>query len=122
MRCDVNISVRPKGRGRLGTKVEIKNMNSFSAMQKAIEFEMDRQVRQGSRLSVGARHGTAWLLHLLTTSPNSPDRCWRQRLCRCLRLKYQQGYAGCSLMMDCIAAVEPGSITAGAHLVSWQPS
>ncbi|GAB4815401.1 hypothetical protein N2152v2_002447 [Parachlorella kessleri] len=44
MRCDVNISVRPVGRQRLGTKVEIKNMNSFSAMQKAIEFEMDRQI------------------------------------------------------------------------------
>lgn len=47
MRCDVNISVRPKGRERFGTKVEIKNMNSFSAMQKAIEFEMERQVRAG---------------------------------------------------------------------------
>lgn len=46
MRCDVNISVRLKGRETLGTKVEIKNMNSFSAMQKAIEFEMDRQVRR----------------------------------------------------------------------------
>lgn len=44
MRCDVNISVRPKGRERFGTKVEIKNMNSFSAMQKAIDFEMERQV------------------------------------------------------------------------------
>ncbi len=46
MRCDVNISMRPKGRERFGTKVEIKNMNSFSAMQKAIEFEMERQVGQ----------------------------------------------------------------------------
>ena len=45
MRCDVNISVRPRGRERFGTKVEIKNMNSFSAMQKAIDYEMERQVR-----------------------------------------------------------------------------
>ncbi|KAH9575695.1 hypothetical protein CY35_01G123900 [Sphagnum magellanicum] len=44
MRCDVNVSVRPKGRPQFGTKVEIKNMNSFSAMQRAIDFEIDRQV------------------------------------------------------------------------------
>jgi aspartyl-tRNA(Asn)/glutamyl-tRNA(Gln) amidotransferase subunit B len=45
MRCDVNVSVRPKGREAFGTKVEVKNMNSFSNMQKAIEFEIERQVR-----------------------------------------------------------------------------
>lgn len=45
MRCDVNISVRPKGAEAFGTKVEVKNMNSFSNMQKAIEFEIERQVR-----------------------------------------------------------------------------
>eukprot|EP00879_Flechtneria_rotunda_P008332 GHRR01008727.1.p1 GENE.GHRR01008727.1~~GHRR01008727.1.p1 ORF type:complete len:507 (+),score=170.60 GHRR01008727.1:991-2511(+) len=44
MRCDVNISVRPKGSTIFGTKVEVKNMNSFSNMQKAIEFEIERQV------------------------------------------------------------------------------
>ncbi|MGD1859264.1 MAG: Asp-tRNA(Asn)/Glu-tRNA(Gln) amidotransferase subunit GatB [Leptolyngbyaceae cyanobacterium] len=44
LRCDVNISVRPVGTEKLGTKVEIKNMNSFSAIQKAIEYEIDRQV------------------------------------------------------------------------------
>jgi len=44
MRCDVNISIRPIGREKFGTKVEIKNMNSFSAIQKAIDFEIDRQV------------------------------------------------------------------------------
>ncbi|KAI3435587.1 hypothetical protein D9Q98_001652 [Chlorella vulgaris] len=44
MRCDVNISVRPRGRAAFGTKVEIKNMNSFNAMQRAIEFEIVRQV------------------------------------------------------------------------------
>ena len=44
MRCDVNVSVRPRGQQELGTKVEVKNMNSFSAMQKAIDFEIDRQV------------------------------------------------------------------------------
>lgn len=45
MRCDVNVSVRPVGREAFGTKVEVKNMNSFSGMQKAIDFEIQRQVR-----------------------------------------------------------------------------
>lgn len=45
MRCDVNVSVRPHGCPTLGTKVEVKNMNSFSAMQAAIEFEVQRQSR-----------------------------------------------------------------------------
>jgi aspartyl-tRNA(Asn)/glutamyl-tRNA(Gln) amidotransferase subunit B len=44
LRCDVNISVRPVGQKEFGTKVEIKNMNSFSAIQKAIEYEIDRQI------------------------------------------------------------------------------
>lgn len=44
LRCDVNISVRPQGQEQFGTKVEIKNMNSFSAIQKAIEYEIDRQI------------------------------------------------------------------------------
>lgn len=43
MRCDVNISVRPLSQETFGTKVEIKNMNSFNAMQRAIEFEFERQ-------------------------------------------------------------------------------
>jgi aspartyl-tRNA(Asn)/glutamyl-tRNA(Gln) amidotransferase subunit B len=41
---DVNVSVRPRGSSKFGTRVEIKNMNSFSNMQKAIDFEVDRQV------------------------------------------------------------------------------
>ena len=51
MRCDVNVSVRKRDQESFGTRVEIKNMNSFSAMQKAIEFEIDRQVstRPGSQ-------------------------------------------------------------------------
>lgn len=44
LRCDVNISVRPNGQEKFGTKVEIKNMNSFSAIQKAIEYEIERQI------------------------------------------------------------------------------
>ena len=44
LRCDVNISVRPVGQQKFGTKVEIKNMNSFNAIQRAIEYEIERQI------------------------------------------------------------------------------
>jgi aspartyl-tRNA(Asn)/glutamyl-tRNA(Gln) amidotransferase subunit B len=44
LRCDVNISVRPFGQKEFGTKVEIKNMNSFNAIQRAIEYEIERQI------------------------------------------------------------------------------
>jgi aspartyl-tRNA(Asn)/glutamyl-tRNA(Gln) amidotransferase subunit B len=44
MRCDVNISVRPWGQEKFGTRAEIKNVNSFRALQRAIEFEIDRQI------------------------------------------------------------------------------
>ena len=43
-RCDVNISIRPKGDEKLYTRVEVKNMNSFRFIQKAIEYEFNRQV------------------------------------------------------------------------------
>ncbi len=42
LRCDVNISVRPAGTAELGTRVEVKNLNSFKAVEKAIEFEVRR--------------------------------------------------------------------------------
>jgi aspartyl-tRNA(Asn)/glutamyl-tRNA(Gln) amidotransferase subunit B len=45
LRCDVNISVRPVGQKEFGVKVEIKNMNSFTAIQKAIEYEIERQIK-----------------------------------------------------------------------------
>jgi len=44
MRCDANVSVRLKGQKELGTKVEVKNMNSIRNVQKAIEFEISRQI------------------------------------------------------------------------------
>ena len=43
LRCDVNISIRPLGQKEFGTKVEIKNMNSFSAIARAIDYEIKRQ-------------------------------------------------------------------------------
>ena len=50
LRCDANVSVRPVGETRLGTKVEVKNINSFRFLQRALEFEIERQtavVRKG---------------------------------------------------------------------------
>jgi aspartyl-tRNA(Asn)/glutamyl-tRNA(Gln) amidotransferase subunit B len=44
LRCDVNISVRPVGQEEFGTKVEIKNMNSFNAIERAINYEIERQI------------------------------------------------------------------------------
>ena len=52
-RCDANVSVRPRGTTALGTKVEVKNMNSFRAVEKAIAFEITRQseaLRTGEKL------------------------------------------------------------------------
>jgi aspartyl-tRNA(Asn)/glutamyl-tRNA(Gln) amidotransferase subunit B len=43
-RCDANISVRPRGQKEFGTKAEVKNMNSFRAVEKAIEHEIERQI------------------------------------------------------------------------------
>ena len=44
LRCDVNISVRPQGSEEFGTRTEIKNMNSFTNMEKAMAYEYDRQI------------------------------------------------------------------------------
>lgn len=44
VRCDVNVSVRPKGSTTLGAKIEIKNMNTFSGVRRALDYEIPRQV------------------------------------------------------------------------------
>jgi aspartyl-tRNA(Asn)/glutamyl-tRNA(Gln) amidotransferase subunit B len=43
-RCDANVSVRPKGQSAFGTRAEIKNVNSFRFVEKAIEYEVERQI------------------------------------------------------------------------------
>src|SRR5882724_7222570 len=43
LRCDVNVSLRPVGQSKLGTKVEVKNLNSFRSVQRALEYEIIRQ-------------------------------------------------------------------------------
>jgi aspartyl-tRNA(Asn)/glutamyl-tRNA(Gln) amidotransferase subunit B len=44
LRCDANISIRPRGQKEFGTKTEIKNVNSFRFIREALEYEMDRQI------------------------------------------------------------------------------
>src|SRR5213078_3911345 len=58
VRCDVNVSVRPRGQKELGAKIEIKNMNSFSGVRKALEYEIPRQIEvlnKGGRLAQSTR-------------------------------------------------------------------
>jgi len=58
LRCDANISLRRRGAAELGTKVEIKNMNSFRHVRAALEYEVSRQARaleRGERLSQETR-------------------------------------------------------------------
>ncbi|MGA1875328.1 MAG: Asp-tRNA(Asn)/Glu-tRNA(Gln) amidotransferase subunit GatB [bacterium] len=53
LRCDANISIRPKGSEKLGTKAELKNLNSFRFLQKALEYEIERQqavVKRGEQV------------------------------------------------------------------------
>ena len=58
VRCDVNVSVRPQGQPELGAKIEIKNMNSFSGVRKALEYEIPRQIevlKSGGKLIQSTR-------------------------------------------------------------------
>src|SRR5205085_8782841 len=45
LRCDCNVSVRPEQQAELGTKIEIKNMNSISRVRRALAYEIQRQIR-----------------------------------------------------------------------------
>lgn len=58
LRCDANVSVRPKGSTELGVKTEIKNINSFKFVEKALEYEIRRQIRileEGGRITQETR-------------------------------------------------------------------
>ncbi|MCO5605272.1 hypothetical protein L7F22_059452 [Adiantum nelumboides] len=79
MRCDVNISVRKRGDEKFGTKVEIKNMNSFSAMQRAIEFEILRQV---------SLHGEGQAAKIVQET-----RLWEEGSQRTITMRLKEGLA-----------------------------
>jgi len=58
LRCDANVSVRPRGSDKFGTKVEVKNLNSFRFLQKALEYEIERHIgvlESGGRLTQETR-------------------------------------------------------------------
>ncbi|MDD5045320.1 MAG: Asp-tRNA(Asn)/Glu-tRNA(Gln) amidotransferase subunit GatB [Candidatus Omnitrophica bacterium] len=59
LRCDANVSVRKKGKEKIGTKTEIKNLNSFKFLQKGLEYEVERQIKlleSGSKVIQQTRH------------------------------------------------------------------
>lgn len=57
-RCDANVSIRPKGESKLGTRTELKNINSFRYVEKAINYEIERQINvleSGGKISQETR-------------------------------------------------------------------
>ena len=87
-RCDANISLRPRGQEALGTKVELKNMNSFRYVQQALEYEIGAAggaPRRGRRASCRrpgsstrrrARRTRCGARRRRTTTGTSPTRTW----------------------------------------------
>jgi aspartyl-tRNA(Asn)/glutamyl-tRNA(Gln) amidotransferase subunit B len=78
VRCDVNVSVRPKGAKELGAKIEIKNMNSFSGVRHALEYEIPRQIEvltQGGKLIQSTRRwdDTAGVTEEMRTKEHAHD-------------------------------------------------
>ena len=104
LRCDANISVRPPGQQKLGTRTEIKNLNSFRALERALDYEIRRQIKtlaKGERIIQETR---TWDEHEQVTmsmrskeeahdyryfpDPDLPplriDPAWVERVCRSL--------------------------------------
>lgn len=78
IRFDANVSIRPEGTTEFGTKVEIKNMNSFRSLERAVEYEIKRQIRQveqGLEIVQETRHWDeeAGVTHSMRTKEGSSD-------------------------------------------------
>lgn len=78
VRFDANVSIRPEGAEGLGTKVEVKNMNSFRSLEKAVEYEIERQitvVEAGGELTQETRHWDeeAGVTHSMRVKEGSSD-------------------------------------------------
>jgi aspartyl-tRNA(Asn)/glutamyl-tRNA(Gln) amidotransferase subunit B len=78
MRFDANVSIRPEGAAELGTKVEVKNMNSFRSLERAVEHEIARQIEladSGGRVIQETRHWDeeAGVTHSMRTKEGSSD-------------------------------------------------
>ena len=59
-RCDANISVRKKGESKFGTKVELKNINSFKFVEKAIDYEIERQIQMVENNEIIRQQTRTW--------------------------------------------------------------
>ena len=78
VRFDANVSIRPEGAEGLGTKVEVKNMNSFRSLERAVEYEIERQisvVEAGGELTQETRHWDeeAGVTHSMRIKEGSSD-------------------------------------------------
>ncbi|HEX5695177.1 MAG TPA: Asp-tRNA(Asn)/Glu-tRNA(Gln) amidotransferase subunit GatB [Acidimicrobiia bacterium] len=78
IRFDANVSIRPTGDDELGTKVEVKNMNSFRSLERAVDFEIERQVglvESGGSVTQETRHWDeeAGVTHSMRTKEGSSD-------------------------------------------------
>jgi aspartyl-tRNA(Asn)/glutamyl-tRNA(Gln) amidotransferase subunit B len=78
MRFDANVSIRPEGSTGLGTKVEVKNMNSFRSLERAVEHEIARQIElvdSGGKVVQETRHWDeeAGVTHSMRTKEGSSD-------------------------------------------------
>jgi aspartyl-tRNA(Asn)/glutamyl-tRNA(Gln) amidotransferase subunit B len=78
IRFDANVSIRPIGDEELGTKVEVKNMNSFRSLERAVDFEIERQValvESGGSVTQETRHWDeeAGVTHSMRTKEGSSD-------------------------------------------------
>ncbi len=78
IRFDANISIRPQGTETLGTKVEIKNMNSFRSLERAVDYEISRQIQAleaGEKLVQETRHWdeAAGVTHSMRSKEGSSD-------------------------------------------------
>ncbi|MDB6149885.1 MAG: gatB [Chthoniobacter sp.] len=60
LRCDCNVSVRPEGQTEFGTKIEIKNMNSISAVRRALAYEIERQTAELARGEAQVQSTRRW--------------------------------------------------------------
>ncbi len=72
LRCDANVSLRPRGQEKLGTRTETKNVNSFRSVERAIRYEIQRQaaiLAAGGTITQETRH---WHEDTGTTSPGRP--------------------------------------------------
>ena len=72
LRCDANVSLRPRGQEKLGTRTETKNVNSFRSVERAVRYEIQRQAHilaKGGTIQQETRH---WHEDTGTTSPGRP--------------------------------------------------